>query len=172
MQNSFPSMAALSASWFRSYITGSQRCVFDPKNSLLLIIDFRLQIWTFDHLVGAHSQSPPREQAKGRVLAHMQNVFSIPKNTNADSKKRLAFSLFYSAATTYPLVVTTTYWLYLFPMGFQADPPIWPRLLQYFLMANYYIVNSIIAIVEVMLLSSVQVQKVANSLPCRTFTDI
>ena len=38
-------------------------------------------------------------------------------------------------------------------------------------MANLYIVNSIIAIVEVMLLSSVQVQKVANSLPCRAFTD-
>ena len=56
-------------------------------------------------------------------------------------------------------------------MGFQPDPPIWPRLLQYFVMANFYIVNSIIAIVEVILLSSVQVQKVASPLPCRTFTD-
>lgn len=126
----------------------------------------------FDHLVGAHFQLPPREQAKGSVLAHMQNFFSIPKNTNADSKKRLAFSLFYSAATTYPLVVTTTYWLYLFPTSFQSDPATWPRLLQYFVMANFYIVNSIIAIVEVMLLSSVQVQKVAKSLPCRLCADV
>ena len=135
-------------------------------------INFQLQIWTFDHLVGAHSQLPPREQAKGRVLAHMQNVFSIPKNTNVNSKKRLAFSLFYSAATTFPLVVTTTYWLYLFPADFQPDPPTWPRLLQYFVTANFYIINSIIAVVEVMLLSSVQKQKVAKSLPCRIFTDL
>lgn len=96
----------------------------------------------------------------------MQNVLSIPKNTNTDSKRRLAFSLFYSAAITYPLVVTTTYWLYLFPANFQSDPPTWPRLLQYFVMANFYIINSIIAVMEVLLLSSVQVQKVANSLPC------
>ena len=93
----------------------------------------------------------------------MQNIFSIPKNTNPDSKRRLAFSLFYSAAITYPLVVTTTYWLYLFPRSFQSDPPTWPRLLQYFVMANFYIINSIIAVVEVMLLSSVQVQKVVKS---------
>ena len=172
MPNSFHSMAAPSASRSRSYITGSQRCVFDPKASLLLIIDFIVQIWTFDHLIGAHSQLPLREQAKGRVLAHMQNFFSIPKNTNADSKRRLAFSLFYSAATTYPLVVTTTYWLYLFPKSFQSDPATWPRLLQYFVMANFYIVNSIIAILEVILLSSVQVQKVAKSLPCRGFADV
>ena len=38
-------------------------------------------------------------------------------------------------------------------------------------MANFYIINSIVALVEVMLLSSVQVQKVAKSLPCRIFTD-
>ena len=139
--------------------------------SYLLTINFQLQIWTFDHLVGAHSQLPPREQAKGRVLAHVQNFFSIPKNTNADSKKRLAFSLFYSAATTFPLVVTTTYWLYLFPEDFQPDPPTWPRLLQCFVMANFYIINSIIAIVEAVLLSSVQMQKVANPLPCRILTD-
>ena len=38
-------------------------------------------------------------------------------------------------------------------------------------MGNLYIVNSIIAVVEVMLLSSVQMQKVANSLLSRKFTD-
>ena len=134
-------------------------------------VDFRLQIWTFDHLVGAHSHLPPREQAKGRVLAHMQNIFSIPKNTNVNSKRRLAFSLFYSAATTFPLVVTTTYWLYLFPADFQLDPPTWPRLLQCFVMGNFCIINSIIAVVEVVLLSSVQMQKVAKSLLCRNCTD-
>lgn len=38
-------------------------------------------------------------------------------------------------------------------------------------MGNFYIINSIIAVVEVMLLSSVQKQKVAKSLRCRIFTD-
>ena len=39
-------------------------------------------------------------------------------------------------------------------------------------MANFYIINSIIAVVEVVLLSSVQVQKVVKSLPCRMYTDL
>ena len=119
-----------------------------------------MQIWTFEHLTSPHSRLPPREQAKGRVLANIQNAFSIPKNTDINFKRRLVFSLFHTAAIAFPVVVTTTYWLFLFPLDFQPDPLFWPRFLQYLNITNFTIVNSAFALLEVMVLSSVQKQKV------------
>ncbi|KAL2043925.1 hypothetical protein N7G274_003445 [Stereocaulon virgatum] len=116
-------------------------------------------IWAFEHLTGPHHRLPPHEQAKGRVLANIQNAFSIPKNTDVNSKRRLAFSLFYTAAIIFPLVTTTVYWLFLFPLDFQPDPLSWPRFLQYFKIANFTIINSVVALLEVMVISSVQKQK-------------
>jgi hypothetical protein len=78
----------------------------------------------------------------------------------------IALSIFYTAAVTSPFVVTTAYWLYLFPISdFVSKAPLWPRFLQYFQIANSSIINSFIAFLEIMVLSSVRKQKVLSSQP-------
>ena len=102
---------------------------------------------------------PPNEQAKGICLARLQASLSIP--TSASNASTTAFSLFYTAAVTFPFVVTTTFWLYLFPSsGFSDSMPFWAQFLQYFRIANEAFMNSVTALLEIFVLSSVRKQSV------------
>lgn len=120
------------------------------------------QLWTFEHLMGSRSRLPPDEQAKGVFLAHVQAAFSIPTSTSDTSK--MAFSMFYTAAVTFPFVITITSWLYLSPIddSIQASSVV-PRAMQYFSIASSSVFNSVIAFSEIVALSSVRKQKVQPS---------
>jgi len=121
------------------------------------------QTWTMQHLLGFPSPAnrlPPEEQAKGKYLARMQKAFSIPSDTDVASKKRIAFSLFYTAAVTFPFVVTIASWSFLNPLSSSVGPPFWPTPVILFIIVNFNVVNSAIALLEVMTLSSVHKQKV------------
>lgn len=115
------------------------------------------------HLLGFPSPAdrlPPEEQAKGRYFAKMQKALSIPTDADIGSKKAIAFSLFYTAAVTLPLVVTIASWSFLDPLDSPVEPSFWPRLVVLFTIANLNGVNSAIAFLEIILLSSVRKDKV------------
>jgi len=115
--------------------------------------------------MGPRSRLPPHEQAKGAVLAHIQAAFSIPNTTSNTSK--MAFSMIYTAAVTFPFVVTVTSWLYLLPID-DAVPALAvpPQVLRCFSIATSSVINSVIAFIEIVVLSSVRKQKVDLYLDC------
>lgn len=116
------------------------------------------------HLLGFPSPAnrlPPEEQAKGRVFARMQKAFSIPMDSDVNSKGQVAFSLFYAAVVTLPFVVSIASWSFLNPLGSSIGPPNWPRAVVLFLVINFNVVNSVISLFEVTVLSSVRKQEVS-----------
>lgn len=109
--------------------------------------------------MGPRSRLPPHEQAKGAFLAHVQAAFSVPTSTS--NKSKMAFSMFYTAAVTFPFVVTITSWLYLSPFEDSVRAvAVSPRALQFFSAASCTIFNSLIAAFEITILSSVRKQEV------------
>ena len=110
-----------------------------------------------------------------------------PRGTGVGSKRRVAFSILYTAAVTVPFLVTGLYWLVLFqpnpgvgtvggvnvevgtftssmlsfaPLLVRFDKLCTVQALHYFVLINVYGFNSIIALVEIMVLSSARKQKV------------
>lgn len=117
------------------------------------------------HLLGFPSLADrlsPEEQAKGRYLAKVQKAFSLPTGVEIGSKKPIAFTLFYTAAVTFPLVVTIASWSFLDPLDSSIGLSSWPRLMVLFIIVNLNGINSVIAILEIMILSSVHKQKVKS----------
>ena len=95
-------------------------------------------------------------------MAHFRQVFFIPRATDYNS--RLAFSIFYTCATTFPFIVTFLYWFVLeetkgheFHLGGVVG----------LVHVNMAGINAVIAFVEIMVLSSVRKQQVCLS---RTMT--
>ena len=70
------------------------------------------------------------------------------------------FAVFYTATVTFPFVVSISYWFVLYPsdpmlvQGGEDEP------LHNFILISTTVLNSVIAFVEVMILSSVREQKV------------
>ncbi len=108
------------------------------------------------HIMGPLIKMDEDEQAKQGRLAKTIAVFSFASKP----KNKSAFSLFYTTAVTFPFVVTTFYWLILYPLGPLVDNE-WVKALQLFVLININVVNSALALFEIMILSSVRKQKVA-----------
>jgi hypothetical protein len=107
-----------------------------------------------------------------------------PPRQCATSKKRVFFSIFYTAAVTYPHVITLVYWLILVPH--QHNEGTLPFLLKglaifhshtcvvddvfghgwfrTFLTINTFVINSLIALIEVLFLSSIRRQEVSRNI--------
>ena len=109
-----------------------------------------------------HDQLSTEEQAKGRFLAHIQAGLSAPRSNVTNSKSYFIFSTFYTTVVTIPFVVSITYWLVLH----HSDPVLGSgakcEALQRFTLISITTLNSAIALVEVMVLSSVRVQQVSS----------
>lgn len=58
-------------------------------------------------------------------------------------------------AVMFPFVVTTFYWLILYPLGPSVDNE-WVKALQFFVFININVVNSALVLFEIMILSSVR----------------
>jgi len=112
------------------------------------------------HLMGPPSPLSPAEQAKGKHLARLQAALSIPMNTGVNSRRRTAFTIYYTAVVTFPIVVTVACWSFLHPFDFPSTSSFWSRPLLLFLTINTNIVNSVTALAEVLILASVPKQKV------------
>ena len=140
--------------------------------AITFLLTIEMQAWTLQHLV------EPRyfregEEAEGSVLSQVEAFLEPPKLMALDSKKCIIFSVFYTAAVTFPFLVTVMYWLVLF----HPDPSAYPVhlldaalqsstaptntvVLRYFVLVNVYGFNAMIALFEIMLLSSARKQKV------------
>lgn len=103
------------------------------------------------------------------VLFRVIKAVSIPSSTSTRSKRRLAFSIFYAAANSFPFPTSVVYWLALFTSEPLEDHGITIDVvfLRYWVTVNVSAVNSGIAFVEIILLSSVREQKVIT--PCFIF---
>ena len=112
------------------------------------------------HLNGPPNPLFPSEEAKRRCFTGLQTALLIPTHTEITSKRRTAFTFMYSAVTTFPIVVTIASWSFLHPSNVSLPSVSWSRPLLLFLVINVNIVNSIIALIEAVILSSVQKQKV------------
>ena len=115
-------------------------------------------------------------------LAKVKAAVSIPTHTDVNSKRRIAFSLFYTTAVTLPFVTTVVFWLvlvsshtYLGPRAASSAVPMEQVLerdslgvtfLRNFLIVNLNAINSVIALLEIMILSSVRKQKVTQWSGC------
>lgn len=115
-------------------------------------------------------------------LAKVKAVVLIPTTTDVNSKRNMAFSLFYTAAVTLPLFSTIVFWLAVHRSitspGHKAIARPIPvdqiveaysfggRFLRDFLIINLNAFNSVIAFVEILVLSSVRKQKVTSQSNC------
>ena len=128
-----------------------------PPSKLSLIVFSLVQLWTLQHLFWPRY----REDSDDGLLTRVKNIFSIPRTTAFNSKNRLAFSIFYTCATTFPYVVTFLYWFVLNDGTgciFKLGP------IQAMMHVNMYGIGAVIALVETMILSSVRKQQVGHLL--------
>lgn len=115
--------------------------------------------WALQHLLAPYGRLPPEEQTKGKFLAQIQAGLSIPKSTDIQSKRSSVFSTFYTASVTFPFVISIAYWLLLFPSAPVPEHGSKRQALYYFVLINVTVINSVTALVEIMVLSSVRKQK-------------
>lgn len=124
------------------------------------------------------------------LWSRLKAFFRVPRTTDPKAKDYLLFSIFYTAAVTFPFVVTIVFWLILVPsepMGnniggmiargldlerFAARPPVEggaegdpfrDGALKAFVLVNVNALNTVIALLEILVLSSVRKQKVQHS---------
>ncbi|MCJ1410230.1 hypothetical protein MMC19_004315 [Ptychographa xylographoides] len=110
-------------------------------------------IWTFQHLIWPNTRGLP---SRSGLWARLVKVFSIPTTTDFHAQNRLAFSIFYTCVTTFPLVTTFLYWFVLEAGGRDLEEDLTPQVnMRIFL----HCFNAIIAVVEILLLSSVRKQE-------------
>ena len=110
------------------------------------------------------------------ILTKVKDAVSIPSTIDMNSKRHIAFSLFDTAAVSLPFVTTVVFWLVLHRSNTSFEPnaaggslPVdqaeeaysfGGRFLKNFLVINLNAVNSVIALVKILVLSSARKQKV------------
>jgi len=115
-------------------------------------------IWTSQHLSSPRNRRR-RDDTDGdrwQIQRYIVDIFAIPRSSEWSDAKRISFSLFYSAVTTFPFLVTFLYWFVLDGSkghAFSEGP------LNGWINFSMYGVNSIICLLEILLLSGVRTQK-------------
>ena len=112
------------------------------------------------HLMRLPSPVHSVDETKQDCLTALKFALSIPMNSKTDSKRSSTFVMYYHAAITFPFVVTIASWFSLHPSNLALSPSLSSRSLQIFLVFNFSIINSVIALLEVTVLSDVPVKKV------------
>lgn len=138
----------------------------------------RMQVWTVQHYLTPHRRTVRIAGEDSGFLPKVKSALLIPTTSNLNSKRHVACSLFYTAVVTLPFVTTMVYWLVLYRSNMSLAPrPVVKglamhrimgsvsfsgRCLREFLVINLNLLNSVIALVEIMVLSSVRKQKVTS----------
>ncbi|TVY65747.1 hypothetical protein LSUE1_G006707 [Lachnellula suecica] len=123
--------------------------------AMLTLYQVMAATWTFMHLHYPHHRTAPRSMA-----TRMQSFLSPPRQ-HESTKNRTWFSIFYTAATTFPHLATLIYWALLIPMhktiipGNEITGHGWFR---EFFVVNKFAIASFIAFVEVFIFSSIRRQ--------------
>ncbi|EKD17407.1 uncharacterized protein L3040_002905 [Drepanopeziza brunnea f. sp. 'multigermtubi'] len=112
-------------------------------------------VWTFMHLHYPHHSSSTSSNATA-----IQKAFSPPKQ-NPDTNNRTWFSIFYTLAQTWPLVSAFLHWAILAPKGkttIPANDTFGHGSSTTFYVIDKYAVSAIIALIEIIFLSSIRRQ--------------
>ncbi|KAI9050682.1 hypothetical protein LZ554_004802 [Drepanopeziza brunnea f. sp. 'monogermtubi'] len=112
-------------------------------------------VWTFMHLHYPHHSSSTQSNATA-----IQKAFSPPKQ-NPDTNNRTWFSIFYTLAQTWPLVSAFLHWAILAPKGkttIPANETFGHDSFTTFYAIDKYAVSAIIALIEIIFLSSIRRQ--------------
>lgn len=120
-----------------------------------------MEIWTFHHIVAPGNRQQAMEGESKALSFFLLDFIALPRGRGPDATNRKVFSLFYSAVTTFPFVVSYFYWLVLdgqrgFAVG--SGP------FRAWIIFSMVGVNSIIALLEILLMSSVPKQSVPHPL--------
>jgi hypothetical protein len=120
-----------------------------------------------------HLYYPHHGSAAPSAATMMQKIFSPPRQ-NQSTNNKLFYSIFYTAAVTFPFVVTLVYYLILVPhnngdftSAFGLTDDLTDNLFGHgwfkpFMVFNKYGVNCLAALIEVFVLSSVKRQEVCS----------
>ena len=134
-----------------------------------------------------HGRAGPESLDEDGFWSKLTTPFRIPRATSPRAKNQILFSIFYTTAVTLPFVVTIGFWLILVPtspafdhVNPEAIPSVFfattvPRppveggaegnpfrdgALKAFVLININAINTVIALLEILVLSSVRKQKV------------
>ena len=110
---------------------------------------------------------PYEEQGNSDLLAERQVALSAPMSDTSDSRSSSVFSTLHTASVTFPFVTSIVYWLVLHPSESIFDHARKGGNFDNFVLISTTVLNSAIAFVEVMVLSSVRMQKVFSLLCVR-----
>ncbi|KAG0649618.1 hypothetical protein D0Z07_4049 [Hyphodiscus hymeniophilus] len=120
---------------------------------LQIIYNMLAFIWTTMHLYYPHSSTQTQTNS-----TRLQKMFSPPRQ-NPTTKNRTFFSIFYTAAVTYPHVVNFIYWAVLTPMHkttIPVDKAFSSGSYTRFFILNKYAIGSATALMEVLVNSSIR----------------
>ena len=110
-------------------------------------------MWTGQHLDSPHNRPRADPDLPHNIRDRLYSIVSIPRTTEFTPSQRFSWSVFYTASVTFPFVVTFLYWTVL-EDGFHGRA-LNGNALHDCLIYSVYAVNSVIAIGEIVLLSSV-----------------
>lgn len=105
------------------------------------------------------------EQGNSDIVAERKVALSAPTSDRSDLRRSFVLSTLHTASVTFPFVTSIVYWLLLHPSESIFDHGGKGGKFDNFVLISTTVLNSAIAFVEVMVLSSVRKQKVF-SLPC------
>ena len=130
-----------------------------------------MKTWTSHHLFFRKSRT--RSEDEQSTLAKVGKIFQIPHSSSPREFRRMLFSLFYTAAVTFPFVDTLVHWLVLQNFRFENLPCLNilvdhghafdGTLEKAFILVNINAINSLVALFEILILSSVRKQMVRES---------
>ncbi|KAI9644793.1 hypothetical protein NHQ30_006820 [Ciborinia camelliae] len=110
-------------------------------------------IWTFMHLYYPHNN----DNNSSSISGYTRKLLS-PSRHNSNSNEKYFFSVFHWTALAFPHLVTFIYWAILVPRKETSIPSdtIFDDQLTTFYIFSKYCVNSIIALIELFILSSIK----------------
>ncbi|RAL65017.1 hypothetical protein DID88_001125 [Monilinia fructigena] len=109
--------------------------------------------WTFMHLYYPHNN----DNNSSSISAYTRRFLS-PSRRNSNSNEKYSFSIFHWVVIAFPHLVTFVHWVILIPRNEVSIPndKIFDDRLTTFVTFNKYCVNSVIAFIELFILSSIK----------------
>ncbi|KAM0800432.1 hypothetical protein BDR22DRAFT_247878 [Usnea florida] len=144
------------------YTHRGKQFVFEASNVSLMIQIVYYWFTTLCALRNCWEPSyrlPYEEQGNSDFVAERQVALLAPMLDRSDSRSSSVFSILHTASVTFPFVTSIVYWLVLHPSRSIFDHARKGGNFNHFVLISTTVLNSVIAFVEVMVLSSGRMQK-------------
>lgn len=145
-----------------TYTQRGKQFVFEASNVSLIIQVVYYWVTTFWALQSCREPScrfPHEKQGDCDFVAESQVALSAPTSDEFNFRRNSVFSSLHTASVTFPFVTSIFYWLVLHPSESIFDHARKGDNFENFVLISTTVLNSVIAFVDVMVLSSVRKQK-------------